>query len=184
MGRTATYFVSKQLMKKYILDFSIDEDGNKVPIRELFNNKEFQDKTGYYRYRNNMRESMALGTCTSLMESLGITEQSTYDYHFKKGNITKPFDEWSNLKHRNIKRTKKSLAQQVNDFKYTVIKEFYLDAEECITLNLGDIKIKALNKYKEIGFDEEDFDKDFRHVMKKYKVTDRMLIDNSAINYG
>ena len=184
MGRNATYFVSKQLMKKYILDFSIDENGNKVPIRELFNNKEFQDKTGYYRYRNNMRESMALGTCTSLMESLGITEQSTYDYHFKKGNITKPFDEWSNLKHRNNKKNKFSISQQVKDFKYTVIKEFYLEPSECIMLSLSEIKLKALFKYKELGYNEEDFDSDFRFVMKKYKVTDRMLIDNKAVNYS
>ena len=184
MGRTATYFVSEQLMKKYILEFSIDEDGNKVPYRELFNNKEFQDKTGYYRYRNNMRESMALGTCTSLLEKFGLTEQYIYDYYYKKGRISKSFDEWSNLRHKNNRSNKKSLAQQVKDFKYTVIKEFYLEPSECIMLSLGEIKIKALMKYKELGYSEEDFDNDFRFVMKKYKVTDRMLIENSAINYG
>lgn len=175
MGRRPTYFVSDEEMKKYILEGMCDENGKKVSIRDLFNSEEFMNNTGYFRYQEGQKQAMSMGTIECLREKLGVTDEFAYEYHKKKGRINVPFDEWKGTKHKKIART-------LANFKSVIITFFKLDEDEVYGLNVADLKLHALAEYLSLGFSEEDFDNDFRYLMDKHKVTNRMLIENRHVN--
>lgn len=90
--------------KEYLLDKYVDENGEKVSVREVWDNLEFKKHSGMYQINKytKVKDIVSTGTISYWNKKLNLTEKEIYDFHF---NITKRIKEtdysiWSKQKNK------------------------------------------------------------------------------------
>ena len=175
MGRKAIYSISDEAFTRFLRKHFIDEEGNKISIRELFSSDLLYDYTGYYRLSpTGNREMVSMGSISKLLPKLRCSEQELFTYYKRKKLISEEitFEMWS--KRCNRKHTKNSKPKR-EDFKAYMIEFFKLDYVECYDLSMEDLRMKALMNYLNLDLSIEEFEEDFKSLQMAIGVSNRDL---------
>ena len=176
MGNRPLYTVTDTQMRNLILKYGIDENGLKVPLRELFSNPEFMEKSGYYRTNlMGMKKPVSIGSVPELNIKLKTQAKDMYDYYKKKGLVSMEFDEWLMSSRKNRKK------YELGEVKALLIQFFCL-SYSLITEDVDEILLKAREKYLDLGFTDEQFDGEFKYFLKSHEITYRQLTKMSSDN--
>ena len=181
-GRPTKLLVSEEQLRQELLDRFIDEDGHKVPIRDIFSDIEFMKKTGLYGGWDSILQEpipVVMGTAHYWVnKKLKMDEKYLYDYYFEIGLVTESFEEWSRLK--NKRKGSKDRLNIYLDAKQKMIDYFQLDKLECLNSSINDLKVMALNKYIDYGYEGSDFEEDYLKFKKENNIKDRDFSETRA----
>ena len=176
MGRRPLYTVTDTQMRNLIFKYGIDENGLKVPLRELFSNPEFMEKSGYYQTTLiGMKKPVSIGSVPELNVKLKTQAKDMYKYYKKKGLVTMEFDEWLMSSRKNRKK------YELGEVKALLIQFFCL-GYELITEDVDKLLQRAREKYLDLGFTDEQFDEEFKYFLKSHEITYRQLTKMSSDN--
>lgn len=75
--------IDESEFRYYALDLLVDENGNKRSIRNLFDDPEFQDVTGFWRInkKTGERESISPGSIAHQIKKFNLYEEEIFEYH-------------------------------------------------------------------------------------------------------
>lgn len=121
--------LSDDEFKEYLLDKYVDEQGQKVSVRQLWKEEAFMEHTGMFKLNKytNEKERVSEGTISYHNKRLGLTEKEIFDYHqqiTKRIPITTSFEEWSRKNNKGY--TREELINQ-DTVKRRMIKYFGLN---------------------------------------------------------
>ena len=170
MGRRPKYTVTDTQMRNLILKYGIDSEGLKVPLRELYSNPEFMDKTGYYELNMmGVKTPVSLGSVSDLNTKLKTKAEDMYKHYVKKGLVTVSLDEWLKM---SVKKTRKKYS--TGEIKSFIISFFGL-SYDLMCESTDTILIKAREYYLSVGLTDEDYEKDFESFLKSNGLNYRSL---------
>ncbi|MGL5100416.1 MAG: hypothetical protein ACRC0Y_04000 [Fusobacteriaceae bacterium] len=121
--------LSDEEFKEYLLDKYVDEQGQKVSVRQLWKEEDFMEYTGMFKINSytGRRERVSEGTISYYNRILCLTEKELFDFHqqiTKRILATVTFDEWSRKNNRGY--TRQELINQ-DTVKRRMIKYFGLN---------------------------------------------------------
>ena len=108
MARPTVCKLSNEKLKDYILNKLIDENGNRMSIRDLVVDEDFIKTTGFKPSKN-----MTMGTISYHLKRIGLTERVLYEYHIKTGRIPShiTFEDFEQHKAKKTKQLHRLLHQ-------------------------------------------------------------------------
>lgn len=132
--------IGEASFKKYLKDKLVDENGNKVSVRKIIENEQFQIYTGMVREDGS---PISVGTFSYYTKKYKLNERVLWEYHT---NITKrikntPYLEWSN------KRNKGKCKVDNNFSRDKIEAKFINYFKEILPKNYREYKFSALKKY-------------------------------------
>jgi hypothetical protein len=101
--------LSEEDFKEYLLEKYVDEMGQKLSIRQVWETEDFMNYTGMFKINKytGKKERCSEGTMSYYNKKLGLTEKDIFEYHqliTKKIPITTTFEEWSRRNNKGYTR--------------------------------------------------------------------------------